>query len=309
MNQASDRADLRVRVNEDLVLDAGWVEETQSPDGEPERHVHAPVKTMFDQVINYLAAIAPLATTRFLGIGEEAVAATAVCLRWGSYLAVLADRDRPVMPRANDVVISRICDDEMARINIEASAALEWWIGLMRHDPDGYRRLARAALAHLPMPQKSVKITRDLPRLFALTNPETAADLVQAQPERADKARPEVMAYPDRVLANALVNFCWRNGPVENIHAGRHPAYPLPRRRIRPSEERILMRTTAGLLAQGILVVSTLMQEESKRTWYERVLPFNLAPWWGVTPHGWSLTEQTRDALLPGHEDGRSSRY
>ena len=53
---------------------------------------------------------------RFLG---GAVAATAVCLRWGSYLAVLADRDRPLWPRAREANVSRIADDEMARINLE----------------------------------------------------------------------------------------------------------------------------------------------------------------------------------------------
>jgi hypothetical protein len=48
------------------------------------------------------------------------VTAAALVLRWGSYLAVLLDRDKPAWsgPRGK---MSRISDGEMARINIEAS--------------------------------------------------------------------------------------------------------------------------------------------------------------------------------------------
>ena len=70
------------------------------------------------------------------------MAAAAVVLRWGSYLAVLLDREKPVWSEALSPSTSCISDEEMARINIEASAA------------------------------------------------------------------------------NALVNTAWRNGPVENVHAG-----------------------------------------------------------------------------------------
>jgi len=80
----------------------------------------------------------------------------------------------------------------------------------------------------------------------------------------------------------------------------------MAKRRIRPSEERALMRTTAGLLAQGILAVFGLIHEESSRDWTERVLPFHLASHWLVTPSGWSLTERTRDVWLPGTEAGPS---
>jgi len=305
MTRTSDRhvrVPLTVRVNEDLVLDAGRVEETDR-DG-PQRHIHPPATTMFEQVIDYLSRLEP-EDPGPLRIGEEAVAATAVCLRWGSYLAVLADRDRPLWSRASEPGISRIADSEMARINIEASAAMEQWIGLMRDEPERYKRLAQAALSHLPLTLRNVKRTREPPDLLALATPKVAAQLVEAQPEQAAKVRPEVAAHPDRVLANALINFCWRNnGPVEDIHAGRYPGYPLTMRRIRPSEQRALMRFTAGRLAQGIVAVGGLIHEESSRDWTERVLPYHLVPWWLVTPSGWSLTEKTRDVWLPRTEAG-----
>jgi hypothetical protein len=58
-----------------------------------------------------------------------------VVLRWGSYVAVLADKAKPVWAEAHSPEVSRICDSEMARINIEASAALaEWRFELARSD-------------------------------------------------------------------------------------------------------------------------------------------------------------------------------
>ena len=82
---------LKIRVNDDLVLDAGCWEE--GPDG---RRVHPPAKTMFEQVIDYLSDMPEPSPYPWPRVGEEAVAATAVCLRWGSYLAVLVNRDKPI---------------------------------------------------------------------------------------------------------------------------------------------------------------------------------------------------------------------
>ena len=48
------------------------------------------------------AALEPLEEACYtrLHICEEAVVATVACLRWGSYPAVLADRDRTLSPQA-----------------------------------------------------------------------------------------------------------------------------------------------------------------------------------------------------------------
>lgn len=83
---------LRVVANEDLTLDAGLWEETDG--ATRQRIVHPPTPTMFEQVLSYLEHVADSQPDRYegLSIGREAVAATAVCLRWGSYLAVLLDR-------------------------------------------------------------------------------------------------------------------------------------------------------------------------------------------------------------------------
>jgi len=41
--------------------------------------------------------------------------------------------------------------------------------------------------------------------------------------------------HPSRLFANALVNVAWRNGPVEDLHAGSFHGYPLAQRRVTPS--------------------------------------------------------------------------
>ena len=130
---------LQVVVSDELTLDAGRWEEIN---GETRRRViYPPTPTMFEQVMAYLERVADSQPDRYegLSIGREAVAATAICLRWGSYLAVLLDHTKPVFDCVQDPDCSRITDSEMARINIEASAALEQWIELMRRDPRAER--------------------------------------------------------------------------------------------------------------------------------------------------------------------------
>ena len=99
-----------------------------------------------------------------------------------------------------------------------------------------------------------------------------------------------------------MTNFCWRNGPVEEIHAGEFSEYPLMQRRITPSEESLLMRETAGRLAQGFDAISDLLNEKSERSWPMQVLPYHLVPYWLVTPTNWSMDQQTSDVQLPGRE-------
>jgi len=118
------REQLRVRVDDKLVLDAGTCEEVSGPHG-PERLIRPPATTLFHQVLAYLKA-KPDPPKRPSGsmIGREGVAAAALTVRWGSYLAVLLDHDKPVWSGVHSARTSRISDEEMARINIEASAAL-----------------------------------------------------------------------------------------------------------------------------------------------------------------------------------------
>src|SRR5256712_7660530 len=146
------RLQLSVDVSDILTLDAGrWeetMEETALGNPLPYRLVHPPEPTMYDQVLRHLETISR--ETRIppksqLNFGEVALATIAVCLRWGTYFAVLADRTKPIWPQTEQKEISMIGDEEMARINIEASAALAQWIELMRTDDSRFRKMVKAA--------------------------------------------------------------------------------------------------------------------------------------------------------------------
>ena len=176
----SRRGRLQVRVNAGLVLDAGTCQEASGPHG-PEWLIHPPETTLFHQVLAYLRD-KPDPPKRSSGamVGGEGVAAAALVLGWGSYLAVLLDPDKPIWPEARSASTSRISDEEMARINIEASAALAEWIDLYRRDAGGrlYTQLVERAIGYLPMPQKTSKV--ELSEFAALADSALAARVVQA---------------------------------------------------------------------------------------------------------------------------------
>lgn len=291
---------LQVRVNEEVVLDAGTCEEVSGPHG-PEWLIHPPETTLFHQVLAYLRD-KPDPPKRPSGamVGREGVAAAALVLRWGSYLAVLLDRDKPVWPEVRSASTSRISDEEMARINIEASAALAEWIDLYRRGPGGrhYTQLVQRAIGYLPMPQKTAKLK--VREIAALADPEMAARVVQAaDAERLARGQAGAERWPSRMLANALVNTAWRNGPVEKVHAGSFRGYPLAQRRVTLAEERELMRFASAGMALGMTVCLQLARERPRRSWPEQVLPFGLAEILLITPSRWTLTEASREVRLP----------
>jgi len=232
-------------------------------------------------------------------VGREGVAAAALALRWGSYLAVLLDHDKPVWPEVDSPSTSRISDEEMARINIEASAALAEWIDIYREDPGGrsYEQLVNRAVAYLPMPSKRSRLK--VTEFGTLALPETAARLVEASDaSRVERARADIEQHATRVFANALLNSAWRNGPVEKIHEGVYHGFPLDQRRVSLAEERELMAFTSERLALGMTVCLSFSRERPRRPWVEQVLPYALAHLWLITPSCWTLTEVSREVHL-----------
>jgi hypothetical protein len=99
MATADQRTDgvLHVRVTEDLELDGGTWKLTEGQDRRLTAMITPPEVPMFQQVIDYLEA-KPVPPGGNIRRADEARAATAVCLRWGSYFAVLADSSRPAAP-------------------------------------------------------------------------------------------------------------------------------------------------------------------------------------------------------------------
>ncbi len=136
---------LIINVNDQLAIDAGYWQECVEEDQTPYRLISPPHTTMYQQVLSYLEEAArdqEVPPKSQLHFGEVAIATIAVCLRWGSYFAV----------PAFDPEVSCISDGEMARINIEASAALAGWIDLVRTEQLHFRKLVKAAVQLLPFP-------------------------------------------------------------------------------------------------------------------------------------------------------------
>jgi len=291
---------LRVRVNEELVLDAGTVEPAAGQHGETVL-IRPPEKSMFRQVLAYLMKKQdPVWLPKGTRIGREGVAAAALTLRWGSYFAVLADREKPIWAVAQgpDAGVSRIADAEMARINIEASAAVAKWVDFYReHSGMGlYTRIVERAIAYLPMPRRTSK--REAIYFAALAAPEIAARVVEARSDHVARVRVDAEHHPSRLFANALVNYAWRNGPIEDIHAGEYEGYPIDRRRVTPAQEGELMRFTSDRMATGMTALMSLAADGERRLWSEQVLPYGLAWMLLVTPTDWTLTEASREVHL-----------
>ena len=292
---------LFVRVNDELVLDAGTCELISSPSG-PEWLIRPPSTTLFHQVLNYLKT-KPDPPKRPTGstAAREGIVATMLVLRWGSYLSVLLDHDKPIWSEVHSERTSRISDDEMARVNIEASAALAEWIDLYRKERGNglYAQLVNRAGAYLPTP-KAKKSVR--PNVFAKLGEASFAcqlvELADAQ-NRTASIRADVELHASRVFANALLNTAWRNGPVEDIHAGRGNYYPLDQRRVTLKEEKELIAITSARMASGMATCWGMIMEHPKRPWSEQVLPYALAELLLITPSGWSLTESSREVRLP----------
>jgi len=280
---------LLVRVNDDLTLDAGSVERAA-----PDIFIRPPTVTLFQQVLAYLRG-KPDPPTPSAGsfIDHEGAAAAAVALRWGSYLAVLADRDKALCSETRTVGTSRISDSEMARINIEASAALAAWIDVCREQPTVYESLVLRAVAYLPLPKWTV--TPAGADFAALALPQVRDEILREVDDvLLANARAKAETHASRIFANALVNTAWRNGPVEEIHAGVFRGYPLDKRRITVAEERTLLGSAIDRLTIGMEVARELAGERPPRPWAEQVIPYGFAGLKAITPSGWTLTEETR---------------
>ena len=87
---------LTITVNDQLTIDAGYWQECVEEDQTPYRLISPPQTAMYRQALSHVEEAAKdlkaPAKSR-LHFGEVAIATVAVCLRWGSYFAVLANHD------------------------------------------------------------------------------------------------------------------------------------------------------------------------------------------------------------------------
>lgn len=268
--------ELKVPVSEDFSLLAGTVEQ------EAELiTIHPPEESIFDQLCIWLDQ-RPSPTIGFnhwvLSIG-----ATALCLRWGTYLAVLMDRAKPIDPRAKHSTTSMISQDEMKRINIEASSNLAHLLHQWHHDESAYFDRLRRAYEWLPMPQQRVKRNfQSVEWLFSyLINFHKLAPKDSLTP----------VTQPYRTLANTIIKLTYRNGAIENIHAGSGATFSLNHRRFADRQARKVIRQSAESLSPFVsdfpLWVDNLIQLPP---WPERLACLPLSR---LYPHYWSLTKSS----------------
>lgn len=305
---------LTINVNDRFTIDAGYWQECVEEDQMPYRLVSPPRITMYQQSLSYLEEatggqkVPPKSQLHF---GEVAIATVAVCIRWGSYAAVLANHDLPQWAAAYDPEVSCISDGEMARINIESSAALSDWIGLMRADQQHFRKLVKAAVQLLPFPIAQLDGSTYYNRFRALGAINSANGrryLMEAfardfGSEWLEREKARVLGNPARALANGILNEHWRNGSgIEDVHAGSGaPARPLTRCRLTRVQETLLMQETAELFVPTLRALYHVVSKPSEATWPEQALPYAIA---FKPPANWSLDEQTRAIALPGAEPG-----
>lgn len=279
---------LEIRVNDELTLNAGWWEESLWGDGVACRIIHPPEQTMYDQILCYLETSSKAAKSpprSNLDFGEVAIATMAVCIRWGSYFAVLTDNTKPIWPVTEQKERSFIDDDEMARINIESSAALAQWIDLMRADDKLYRKLVKAAVQQLPMPVGHIDSTvhRKLYRIIGMINSaRSRRNLIDGMTEYFGqewiaRERELVIPNPTRAIANGIINTFWRNkSSIEDIHAGKAVARPLMQRRITPFQEQTLVLETAEWFVPSLHAVYNVINKHSEDSWFDQVLALSL---------------------------------
>jgi len=303
---------LTITVNDQLTVYAGYWQECVAEDQTPYRLISPPQTAMYRQALSPLEEAtkdmkAP-AKSR-LHFGEVAIATVAVCLRWGSYFAVLANHNLPQWTAAFDPEVSCIDDGEMARINIESSAALAGWIDLMQADQQRFRKLVKAAVQLFPFPIAHLDASTYYNRFRAFSAINTANGrrcLMEAfardfGSEWLEREKARVLVHPTRALANGILNEHWRNGSgIEDIHAGGvAPPRPLTQCRLTKAQEAPLMQETAELFVPTLRALYNVVSKPSEETWPEQALPYAIA---FKPPTDWSLDEQTREFALPGTE-------
>lgn len=276
---------LSVPVIGSLTLDAG-----ACCVGENAITILPPSVTMFDQLLDWLSRKAAPDQAVF-GAQSIGIGATALCLRWGSHLAVLLDEHKPPDPRIGSPGISMIADSEMKRINLECSSNLARLIRMLHEDEVGCYRLLHLAQQNLPMPQFRFHQSMDpFEALQPLVSPFFWEMAGADYRDRLDRARPIVTRHPYRVLGNSMELAAWRNGPVEDIHRGLAVGHFLDHRRATDDECRELMSFTSGRLSVLLSRFRPWMRSPGPApSWPENLAGIQISP--RFTCSSWSLTE------------------
>jgi hypothetical protein len=223
-----------------------------------------------------------------VSILDEANAIVACCWRYGSFLHVLTGGEL-YPPFRSDASLSRLSDAEMQRINLEFSSGLAVWLTARTADPSAYNRRVRAAHQLLPMPWQ---VGRPPWLVDALV--EEGRRLAGRLVERIGDLRMGTLGSEPATIrhqANYLVLSTYRNGPIENCHAGdwSHGREIPGFLRLYPGDVVRSGRHTAERLAHALVIHDDVRLRD--------VLPH---VWTALGPSGWSLDDETSTIDYPG---------
>lgn len=293
---------LTVNILDDLVLSAGTLVESADA-----VEVLPPERPMFDQLLDWLG---DRPCKQYYGAHGYVVGigATALCLRYGTWLAALMDDSKPVDPRAKDGRSSMISDGEMMRINIEASANLARLLEMIHADDDKARDICWRAYEHLPMPQRKVRQNRIVVALI-LSSMMVYHRMARGEPEWR-QLEISALQYPFRAVANTILHIAYRNRhAIENVHAGRWSGYDLEKRRFTRNQSSEILRSVAESLGPAATDFAWRNYDDPlldvPTPWPQRVigLPYTLPsltaylPGAGY-PGNWSLDAQSASFKL-----------
>ena len=182
-------------------------------------------------------------------------------------------------------------------MNIEISAAIQLWLTLKGSNEQRYTQLVQRALAYLPLGRKTV--TRS-PEGYVLRESATAglatAVRLASSAEHLERDLKLAGAHGVRAIANTTTLLSWRNGPVENVHAGRRLGHRFNERRVLPQDEKAIIRKAQNVLHAALNAVEYMAFDGAWPPPADRVLPF-MRPF--CHPRDWSYTEQSRVVELP----------
>jgi hypothetical protein len=307
---------IEIKASEAITLNAGRVEETV--DG---CTIHPPSMPMIDQLITQLDAL-PECEGDFQ-IQHLGVAFTALCVRWGSYLASLMDAAtelHPAIPgfhKKQPPEYSFINDSEMQRLNIEISFNVYRLVQVFRErESIGLTRLLWKAYAYLPMPHqripKNVRATKEI-YAAVITGMHTISRSTHTNDDSTTRAggnganKPTrhhiARANADRFLSNALACQSWRATIIESIHTGIRPPQgcrPHQQRFTRNAQLAVLREVTAnfgGILYAMNMLFDEAYESQSITPWPDTATAiansaYSLASW------EWSLTDSASTVWL-----------
>lgn len=218
----------------------------------------------------------------------EADAILACCWRYGSYAHVLtAGEFYP--PFRQDPSLSRIDDSEMKRINLEFSSGLAHWLAQRAGEPATVRRRVRAALLHLPLSRRK-QATMSIEEYLDIEP--LGADLRAILSEH-----PAPPAWSKKLTtreeANHVVVWAYRNGPIEDVHAGTWSfASEVPGfKRLYAEDVACVSRFAIPRLARYLAVRDRLDP---------MLCDMLLRAWTFGSATGWTVDEETSSVRFPG---------